>query len=74
VDFLRRHKWLLIVLWVCVGLVTAWAHWWSAPGMTTVTGAIVYWMTYTGVAMVAVSGLVIGLFYVGRGIKRLFSS
>jgi len=41
--------------------------------MTTVTGAIVYWMTYTGTVMVAVAALVMGLFYAGRGIKRLLA-
>jgi hypothetical protein len=77
VDFFKRRKWLLIVLWVCAGLITSWSHWWTAPGMTTVTGAIVYWMTYTGTVMVAVAALVMGLFYAGRsvsrGIKRLLS-
>lgn len=38
--------------------------------MTTVTGAIVYWMTYTGTVMVAVAALVMGLFYAGRGVSR----
>ena len=73
VDFFKRRKWLLIVLWLCTGLVTSWSHWWTAPGMTTVTDAIVYWMTYTGTIMVAVAALVMGLFYAGRGIKRLLA-
>jgi len=76
-DFFKRRKWLLIVLWLCVGLITAWAHWWTAPRTTTVAGAIIYWMSYTGIAMVAVTALVIGLYYLGcsasRGVKRLLS-
>ena len=77
-DFIKRRKWLLMVLlWVCVGIAFAWYHWWTAPGMTTVTGAIAYWMGYAAGLIFLVACLLTGLFFVGRGvsrgIKRLFS-
>ena len=77
-DFIRRRKWLLLaLLWVGVGIAVAWYHWWTAPGVTTVTGAIAYWMSYTAGLIFLLACLLTGLFYVGRvasrGIKRLLS-
>jgi len=68
----RRKRWLLLVLlfWLCAGIATAWYHWWTAPGTTKVAGAIVYWMSYTGVAILVWLALLAVLFYVGRAISR----
>jgi hypothetical protein len=74
VDFIRRRKWLLLaLLWVCSGIVVAWYHWWTAPGVSTVTGAIAYWMSYTGGLIFLLACLVTGAYVVSRGIKRLLS-
>jgi hypothetical protein len=78
VDFIRRRKWVLLaLLGVCVGMAVAWYHWWAAPGVTTVTGAIAYWMSYAAGLIFLLACLLTGAFFVGRvasrGIKRLLS-
>jgi uncharacterized membrane protein len=60
----------MVLLWVCAGIAVAWYHWWSAPGMTTVTGAIIYWMSYTAGAIFLSASVLTGLFYIGRGLFR----
>ena len=77
-DLIRRRKWLLLaLLWICVGVAVAWYHWWTAPGVSSVPGAIAYWMSYTGGLIFLLACLLTGLFFVGRvvsrGIKRLLS-
>ncbi len=70
-DLNRRRRWWLLrglLSWVWAGIAMAWYHWWTAPGTTTVTGAIVYWMSYMGVALLLWVALLAVLFYVGRAI------
>jgi len=66
-----------VAIWLGVAVVLSATHHWSLPGptpgtsgVTTVTGSIFYWLTYSGLIGFMAAAAFAAVFYVCRSIVR----